>query len=56
VKVSGDWAYAWTKLTVVMTPKHGAANKRSGNTLSVFQKQNGKWLLARDANMLAPVS
>jgi len=56
VKVSGEWAYAWTRLTVVMTPKDGAANKRSGNTLSIFQKQNGKWLLARDANMLAPVT
>ena len=56
VKVSGDWAYAWIRLTVVMTPKNGAPNKRSGNTLSIFQKQNGKWLLARDANLLAPVS
>src|ERR1051325_2927705 len=56
VRVSGDWASAWAKLTVVMTPKDGTANKRSGNTLSVFQKQSGKWLLARDANMLAPVA
>src|SRR4029079_17244979 len=46
VKVSGDWAFAWTRLTVVMTPRDGTANKRSGNTLSIFQKQNGKWLLA----------
>ena len=56
VRVSGDWAYAWTKLTVLMTPQDGEVNKRSGNTLSIFQKQNGKWLLARDANMLAPVT
>jgi hypothetical protein len=29
---------------------------RSGHTLSILRKQEGKWLLARDANMLAPVS
>jgi len=23
--------------------------------LSILEKQNGKWVLARDANMLAPV-
>jgi hypothetical protein len=28
---------------------------RAGHTLSVLNKQNGKWMLARDANMLAPV-
>src|SRR5882672_10668370 len=37
IKVFGDWAYAWTKLTVVMTPKSGGAPmKRAGNTLSVL--------------------
>src|ERR687888_2742756 len=25
VKVFGEWAYLWTKLTVVMTPKKGGA-------------------------------
>lgn len=54
IKVLGDWAYMWTKLTVVITPPGGAAQMtRSGNTLSVLRKENGKWLLARDANMLA---
>jgi hypothetical protein len=32
------------------------ATKRAGHTLSVFRKQNGKWRLARDANLLAPVA
>lgn len=55
IKVVGDWAYVWTKLTVVMTPKEGGkANERSGNTLSILQKQNGKWVMIRDANMLGP--
>jgi len=29
--------------------------KRAGHTLTILQKRNGKWLLARDTNMLAPV-
>jgi uncharacterized protein (TIGR02246 family) len=57
VKVLGDWAYVWTHLSVVFKPRSGgAANKRAGNTLSILRKQDGKWLLVRDANMLAPVS
>lgn len=57
IKVLGDWAYVWTQLSVVMTPRNGGdANKRSGNTLSILQKQEGNWLLVRDANMLGPVS
>lgn len=57
IQVLGDWAYMWTKLTVIVTPPGGApAMTRAGHTLTVLRKQNGKWLLARDANMLAPVS
>jgi len=34
IKVLGDWAYVWTQLSVVITPKNGGdANRRSGNTL-----------------------
>jgi len=56
VKVLGDWAFIWTKLTVVVTPPGGAPPMtRAGHTLSIFSKQNGRWVLARDANMLAPV-
>jgi len=55
VKVAGDWAYCWTDLKVVMTPDNGGAPvRRSGNTLSIFQKMpDGRWVLARDANLLA---
>lgn len=57
IKILGDWAFMWTKLTVVVTPPGGAPSmKRTGHTLSILQKQNGKWLLARDANLLAPVT
>jgi len=57
IKVFGEWAYLWNKLTVVMTLKKGGAPvKRAGHTLSILRKQNGAWLMSRDANMLAPVS
>lgn len=53
IKVLGDWAYMWTNLSIVVTPKNGGTvAKRAGNTLTVLRKENGKWLLARDANML----
>jgi ketosteroid isomerase-like protein len=42
VTVLGDWAYIWTQLSVVMTPKGGGeAVKRSGPTLSIFRKNPG---------------
>ena len=57
IRVMGDWAYAWTALTVAMTPKAGGNTvKRAGNTLSILRKSAGEWLLFRDANMLAAVS
>ena len=57
IKVLGDWAYVWTHLSVDFRPRTGgAANKRAGNTLSILRKDGGRWLLVRDANMLAPVS
>jgi uncharacterized protein (TIGR02246 family) len=57
IKVLGEWAYMWTYLSIVITPKNGGASMtRPGNTLSILQKQNGSWLMVRDANMLAPVS
>ena len=55
LQVLGDWAFMWTRLTVTVTPPGGGANMtRAGHTLSILNKQNGKWLLARDANLLAP--
>lgn len=55
VQVSGEWAFMWSKLTVVATPPDGGeAVTRSGHTLTVFHRVGGRWLLARDANLLAP--
>jgi len=56
IKVVGEWAYVWTNLNVVITPKAGGTpNKRAGNTLSILHKQDGAWVIFRDANMLAEV-
>jgi len=54
IRVTGEWAYCWTSLRVLATPTAGgSAVRRSGNTLSIFQKENdGRWVLARDTNML----
>ncbi|HEX6006234.1 MAG TPA: SgcJ/EcaC family oxidoreductase [Burkholderiales bacterium] len=57
IRVFGDWAYMWTRLTVLVTPTGGGKPMhRAGHTLSILKKKNGRWLLARDANMLAPVA
>ena len=57
IKVIGDWAYMWTRLSVVITPPNGGApTKRAGNTLSILRRQADNWVIARDANMLAVVS
>ena len=55
IKVVGDWAFMWTKLTIVVTPPEGRPMTRAGHTLTILNKQNGKWVLARDANLLVPV-
>lgn len=55
VQVLGDWAFLWTRLRVVVTPPGGGPQvARSGHTLSILRKEGGRWLLARDANLLAP--
>ena len=56
IRILGDWAYMWTRLTVVVTPPGGPAMTRAGHTLSILRKERGKWALARDANLLGPVS
>jgi len=56
VQVFGDCAFMWTKLSIVITPPDGGQPvERAGHTLTVLRRIDGKWLLARDANLLAPV-
>ena len=54
IQVMGEWAFMWTKLSVIATPPDGGAPmKRSGHTLTILRKEGGRWRIARDANMLA---
>jgi len=54
LRVLGDWAFMRTKLSLTMTPSGGRRVTRSGYTLSILKKHDGRWLLARDANLLVP--
>jgi uncharacterized protein (TIGR02246 family) len=56
VVVSGDVAYTRGRLAVSVLPLSGGlARWMSGYTLSVFRRQaDGRWVLARDANLLSP--
>jgi len=56
IRVAGEWAFMWTALRVSVTPPAGAPVERAGHTLTVLRKVDGAWRLARDANLLAPVS
>jgi uncharacterized protein (TIGR02246 family) len=52
LKVLGDWAYMRNHLEMTITPERGAPVKRSGWTLTILRKKDGRWRLARDANLL----
>jgi len=54
IKVLGDHAYIINWLTIEMKPEGAERMNLSGYTLSIFRKENDKWLLARDANFVAP--
>jgi uncharacterized protein (TIGR02246 family) len=56
VRTGGDLAYCWNHLRVTMTPLQGGSPMRhKGYILTVFKKNSdGAWVLARDANLLAP--
>jgi uncharacterized protein (TIGR02246 family) len=56
IHASGDVAYVWSYISIVMISKDAGSTKREGNVLSVFRKSpSGGWLLARDANLMTPV-
>ncbi len=56
IKVVGDWAFMWSKLNVVARPPDGSPPiERAGYTLTILKKENGRWLLARDANLLSSI-
>jgi uncharacterized protein (TIGR02246 family) len=54
LKVLGDWAYLRNFIEITVTPPGGAPVRRSGSTLTILRKgTDGKWVLARDANLVS---
>jgi uncharacterized protein (TIGR02246 family) len=54
IQILGDWAYLRSYLAMTITPPGGATLRRSGFTLTILRKEaDGRWRLARDANLLA---
>ena len=55
VRVLGSWAYLRNHIDLTMTREGAPPVRRSGYTLTILRKEpDGRWLLVRDANMLAP--
>ena len=53
VHVAGDLAYAVSHLRVTTKPRNGGASVvTEGDILTVFRKSAGRWMLARDANLM----
>jgi uncharacterized protein (TIGR02246 family) len=53
LQVLGDCAYVRNYLEMTITPEGGAPVKRSGWTLTILRKEDGRWRLARDANLVS---
>ena len=53
LKLLGNWAYLRNHLKITVTPPNGQPMRRSGYTLTIVRKEpDGRWRLARDANLL----
>jgi uncharacterized protein (TIGR02246 family) len=56
LRVLDEWAYVRNHIDLKVTPPSGERVHRSGYTLTIFRKEpDGRWRLARDANLLAKV-
>jgi uncharacterized protein (TIGR02246 family) len=55
LQVLGDWAFLRNRIDISITPPGATqAMRRSGYTLTLVRKDaSGRWLLARDANLVA---
>jgi uncharacterized protein (TIGR02246 family) len=53
IRVLGDWAYIRNYIEMTITPEGGEPVKRSGYTLTILRKEDGRWRLARDANLVS---
>ena len=56
LRVLGDWAYLRNYIELSVAREGAPAMKRAGYTLTLFRKEpDGRWLLARDANLVTEV-
>ncbi|TCR62091.1 SgcJ/EcaC family oxidoreductase [Bosea sp. BK604] len=57
LQVLGDWAFSRNRLDLTITLPNGEAMQRNGYTLTLYRREaDGRWRLARDANLLAAKS
>jgi uncharacterized protein (TIGR02246 family) len=55
IKIMGDWAWMRNFLRVTFTDANGESSAHSGYVLTILNKRrDGSWVIARDANLLAP--
>jgi uncharacterized protein (TIGR02246 family) len=53
LQVLGNWAFIRNHIDMTMTPPNSEPVHRSGYTLTILRKEaDGRWRLARDANLL----
>ena len=57
VTVLGEVAWSRVQLRVAVTTPDGKSTRREGYAMSIYLKQpDGRWLMARDANLLGPAA
>ena len=58
IAIVGEVAYTLCRDSLSVTPRAGGETKElAGHRMTIYRKQpDGRWLLARDANTLSPVT
>jgi uncharacterized protein (TIGR02246 family) len=58
VKAFGDWGYLRNRISLSLIPPDGSGKlpvRREGYSMAIVRKEkDGRWVLARDANMMPP--
>ena len=56
IKVLGDHAWLWTKISLTMTDKRSKSRSlMAGHSLSILKRQGDGWVVIRDANTMVAV-
>ena len=54
LRVLGDWAFSRNRIDMTVSPPEGEPVRQGGYTLTLYRKgADGRWRLARDANLLS---